>query len=278
MRLGLEAGKHTVDLAVELGIGGVPISAGPLVEDGVEATLAPLRARGLQVCQIGAFGYNPLSTDRQRQAQQAALLEGVIPLAAETGCPYVVINGGNYHPSGFGAGDARNFTDRALDEVAEALAPMLALAERHGAKLSIEPILKSAIYSAESFVALHARVARAGGAADALRVNVDPTSLYDYWDLCDSRETVRHVCTALAGHYGLGHVKEVALAEGFHIHAGLAPLGAGNTNWAEMLRLMAPHMPEDSWLILEHVATPEEGRNSLDILRAAAAEVGVSLT
>ena len=71
MRLGLEAGKYTLDLAAELGIAGVPISAGSLVEEGVEATLAPLRERGLQVCQIGAFGYNPLSTDRERQAQQA---------------------------------------------------------------------------------------------------------------------------------------------------------------------------------------------------------------
>jgi sugar phosphate isomerase/epimerase len=272
MRLGLEAGKHTLDLAVELGIAGVPISAGQLVDEGLEATLAPLRERGLKVCQIGAFGYNPLSTDRERQAQQAALLEQVIPIAVETGCPYVVINGGNYHPSGFGAGDARNFTDQALDKVAEALTPMLALAERHGAKLSIEPIIKSAVYSPESFLKLHERVA-----SDALRVNVDPTSLYDYWDLWDSKETVRHVCTALAGHYGLGHVKEVALAEGLHIHAGLAPLGAGNTDWAEVLRLMAPHIPEDSWVILEHVATPEEAQNSLDILRAAAQEAGVLL-
>jgi sugar phosphate isomerase/epimerase len=277
MRLGLEAGKYTLDLAVELGIAGVPISAGSLVEEGVEATLAPLRERGLQVCQIGAFGYNPLSTNGERQAQQAALLKAVLPLAAETGCPYVVINGGNYHPSGFGAGDARNYTDEALDEAAEALKPMLALAEQHGARLSIEPIIKSAIYSPERFLALEARVAHAGGTSDALRVNVDPTSLYDYWDLWDSRETVRHVCTALAGHYGLGHVKEVALTEGFHIHAGLAPLGAGNTDWAEMLLLMAPHMPEDSWVILEHVATPEEGRNSLGILRAAAGKAGVSL-
>jgi sugar phosphate isomerase/epimerase len=250
----------------------VPIQAGALVEEGVKATLAPLRERGLQVCQIGAFGYNPLSTDRERQAQQAALLKAVLPLAAETGCPYVVINGGNYHPSGFGAGDARNYTDQALDEAAEALKPMLALAEQYGAKLSIEPIIKSAICSPEHFLALQSRVD-----SDALRVNVDPTSLYDYWDLWDSKETVRHVCIALAGHYGLGHVKEVALAEGFHIHAGLAPLGAGNTDWAEMLRLMAPHMPEDSWVILEHVATPEEGRTSLGILRAAAEEAGVSL-
>ena len=88
---------------------------------------------------------------------------------------------------------------------------------------------------------------------------------------------MRHVCTALAGHYGLAHVKEVALAEGFHIHAGLAPLGEGQTDWSEMLRLMAPHMSADSWVILEHVQTPEEARNSLDLLRAAAVEAKVAL-
>ena len=63
MRLGIDAGKHTQDVAVEHGIRGVPISADQLVNEGVEATLAPLNARGLQVCQIGAFGFNPLSTD-----------------------------------------------------------------------------------------------------------------------------------------------------------------------------------------------------------------------
>ena len=105
MRLGLEAGKDTLDLAVELGIRGVPISADALVKEGVEATLAPLRARGLEVCQIGAFGYNPLSSDTERQAAQTALLEQAIPLAPETGCTYITICGGNRHPSGFGAGD-----------------------------------------------------------------------------------------------------------------------------------------------------------------------------
>lgn len=273
MRLGLEAGAHTHDLAVEHGIVGVPISADRLVQDGVQATLAPLRERGLEVCQIGAFGYNPLSTDRERQAQHNTLLEQAIPLAAQTGCSYIVICGGNYHPSGFGAGDPRNFTDRALDEVARALSTLLALAEQHGVKLSIEPYLKTAIYSAERFLALKQKVG-----SDALRVNIDVTSLYDYWDLWDPGETARHTCAALAGHYGLVHVKEVALNEGFHIHAGLAPLGTGPTDWAEVLRLVAPHLSQDSWVILEHVLTPEEARSSLALLRDAAAQAGVTLT
>jgi sugar phosphate isomerase/epimerase len=272
MRLGLEAGQFTLDLAVELGIKGVPVSADQLVNEGVERTIAPLRERGLQVCQVGAFGFNVLSTDNEGQTRQARMLEQVIPLAAEAGCPYIVINGGNYHPSGFGAGDRRNDTIEALDRLAEGLAPLLVRSEQYGVNLSIEPYLKTAINSPERFLALQERVQ-----SKHLRVNVDVTSLYDYWDLWDPCKTVEHVCTALAGHYGLGHVKEIALLEGFHIHAGLAPLGKGATDWTQVLRLMAPHLPEDSWVILEHVMTPEEGRASFALLNACAAEAGVNL-
>ena len=272
MRLGLDAGEYTMDLAVEQGIKGVPVSADQLVKDGVDATVAPLRARGLQVCQIGAFGYNPLSVDHEAQAHQKRLMEQVIPLAQGAGCAYIVICGGNYHPSGFAAGDARNFSDQALDELADALVPALTLAEQYGVNISIEPYLKTAIYSPERFLALQKRVK-----SSRLRINIDVTSLYDYWDLWDARKTVEHICTTLAGHYGLGHIKEIALAEGFHIHAGLAPLGQGVTDWGQVLGLMAPHMPDDSWVILEHVQTPEEGRASLALLRTAAAQVNVAL-
>jgi sugar phosphate isomerase/epimerase len=273
MRLGLEAGEHTHDVAVEQGIKGVPISAEQLVNNGVDATLSPLQTRGLQVCQIGAFMFNPLSTDTEAQAKQATVLEKAIPLAAETGCPYIVINGGNYHPSGYGAGDVRNFTDEALGRVAEALKPLLDLAEKHGAKLSIEAYLKTAVHSPETFLKLKEKV----GGTDALRCNIDVTSLYDYQDMWGSGDKVAHICTALAGHYGLGHLKGVALQDEFHIHIGLAPITEDPTDWTQVLRLMEPHVPADSWVILEHVATPEEAQTSLAYLREAAAQANVTL-
>ena len=203
MRLGIEVGKHTHDLAVEHGIKGVPISADQLVNEGVEKTLAPLAARGLQVCQIGAFGFNPLSSDQEAQVRQTKTLASVIPLAAETGCPYIVITGGNYHPSGFGAADVRNFTEESLDRVADALKPLLDSAEKHGVKLSIEAYLKTAVNSPESFL----RLKEKAGGSDALRCNIDVTSLYNYQDLWNPAPKVEHICNALAGHYGLGHIK-----------------------------------------------------------------------
>ncbi len=273
MRLGVEVGVHTHDVAVEHGIKGVPISADALVNNGVNATLAPLNQRGLQVCQIGAFGFNPLSVDSAAQAQQTQTLANAIPLAADTGCPYIVINGGNYHPSGFGAADARNFSDAALALLADALKPLLESAEKHGAKLSIEAYLKTAINSPEAFL----RLKELAGGSDALRCNIDVTSLYNYQDLWQPAPKVARICNGLAGHYGLGHVKGVALKDGFHIHIELAPITEDTTDWSQMLRLMAPHMPTDSWLILEHMFTPEEARNSLAHLRHAAAAAGVTL-
>ena len=255
------------------GIKGVPVSADQLANEGLEATLAPLQARALQVCQIGAFGFNPLSTDTEGQSRQAETLAKAIPLAADTGCPYIVINGGNYHPSGFLAADARNFTDEARRRVAEALKPQLELAEKHGAKLSIEPYLKTAVNSPASFL----RVKELAGGSDALRCNIDVTSLYNYQDLWDPAPKVELICKGLAGHYGLGHVKGVALKEGFHIHVELAPITEDKTDWSRMLALMAPHLPADSWLILEHMFTPEEARASLAHLRQAAEEAGISL-
>jgi sugar phosphate isomerase/epimerase len=272
LRLGIEAGSITFDVASEHGIRGVPISTDQLVRDGVEGTLAPLKARGLQVCQIGAFGFNPLSVDAPGQIQQKELLRQAIPLAVATGCPYIVINGGNYHPSGFGADDARNHTGEALDRLAVELEPFVKMAEAHGARISIEPYLKTAINSPERFLELHRKIG-----SDALCCNVDVTSLYAYHELLDPSPAVAHICKSLAGHYGLVHVKDIALKEGFHIHVELAPLGSSPTNWTQFFNLAAPHVPEDSWVILEHVQTREEARASLDLLRQAAQKAGVTI-
>jgi len=113
---------------------------------------------------------------------------------------------------------------------------------------------------------------------DAREANIDVTSYYDYRDFIDPNDTVKQVCTKLAGHYGLGHIKDIALKDGFHLNAGLAPLGSSPTNWANVLKLMEPHMPDDSWLILEHVLSPEEARNSVAYLRNAAEQAGVTLS
>lgn len=275
MRLGLalESGE-THEAALELGIRGVPINAADLAGKGVEAVLAPLKEKGLEVCQIGAFGVNPLSEDRAGQARQQDMLMQAIPLAAQTGCPYLVICGGNHHPSGFGHWDARNWSEGAFDELVAVLEPLVREAADHGAKISIEPYLKTAIDGPDAFHRLRKRMTR----PEALVANVDVTSLYDMRDYIRPGPKCKEVCSGFSGAYGLGHIKDIVMHEGFHVNMTLAPLGSSPTDWAEVLRMMAPHLPDDSWLILEHVSDIAEARTSVARLRDYAAKAGVTLT
>ena len=151
--------------------------------------------------------------------------------------------------------------------------PLLDSAEKHGAKLAVEAYLKTAVNSPGSFL----RLKELTGGSDALCCNIDVTSLYNDQDLWDPMPKVEQICNGLAGHYGLGHIKGVALKDGFHIHVELAPITEDTTDWTQVLRLMAPYIPQDSWLILEHMFSPEEARSSLAHLRKAADDAGVSL-
>lgn len=271
IRLGLEAGADTRDIAIRNQVSGVPIGAHDLVETGAAAIKGELASSGLSVCQVGAFGYNPLHPDADVLQREGAILAEALRQAPETGCPYVVICGGNYHPTGFLGADRRNHLSETLERIAEELRPYLAICETHGSRLCIEPYLKTAINSPARFIALKALCG-----SPALRVNLDVTSLYDYAALIAPEEANCRTIAALGPHCGLVHLKEVALLEGFHLHAGLAPMGAGATNWQEVVEQSAPYLTDDAWMIIEHVASAHEAEQSIALVRGILSGAGLA--
>jgi len=60
------------------------------------------------------------------------------------------------------------------------------------------------------------------------------------------------------------------------VRMGLAPLGSGPTDWAHFSRCVEPALSEDSWAILEHVLSKDEGHASIALLRDAAKSAGVA--
>jgi len=272
MRLGLDAGNGSPEIAAELGIKGVPIKADSLVNEGVKATMAPLLERKLEACQIMAFGYNPLSANKDNLDKQRSIIEKAISFAPETGAKNIIIAGGNYHESLFGCVDARNLTEEALDEVALDLKPLVILAEKQGVYICIKPYLKTVISTPERFLALQKRVG-----SNALRVCCDVVNFYTYNEMIDPLPKAKQVCSTLAGHYGSGNIKDVKLKEGFHIHIELASLKEGVTNWSEVIKMMVPNIPEDGWLMLEHVLSLEEAKDSLELVRNTADQAGIFL-
>jgi len=274
MQLGLEAGANTHDLAVELGVKGVPISAGQLVEQGVDATLAPLSEKGLAPCQIDCIGYNALAPDADEKAGQAALLDKTIPLAKQAGCRYIAIGPASYQANPFVMLDPRNHTDQAIEDLAEALKPHAELAEKHDAIITIEAYLKGVVNSAQVFSKLQAKVG-----SDHLCCNVDPSSLYaGIPDYLDPMPLVERTISGLAGHVGLVHLKEFGVEYDVHIKMGLTPIGKGNTDWGALLKQVEPHVQDDAWVIIEHCLSPEEAKASVQFIRDEAARVGVTLS
>jgi sugar phosphate isomerase/epimerase len=270
MKLGFEAGANTIELASKYGVRGVPINGRDLVVDGVEETLKQISDQGLEVCQIGAFEYNALNPDQSFLEEKTRLLEQIIDLSPETGCSVIVIPGGNYHPSSFGGVDKRNFGIDAIKKVAEKLNPLVKRAESRGVVLSIEPYIKSVVHSPKAFTQLSELID-----SPALRINLDITNFYGLMELIDPDPICRSFIPQMKGKVGLIHIKDIGLEDGFHIHAKMLPITEGPTNWKLVLEEASRIVEEDIWLILEHVATPEEAEKSLKYLRSIAVEVGI---
>lgn len=265
MRIGIDAGASSIECAQKNGVAGVPVSSRALLEESTPSLLGPIRDAGLSVCQINAMGYNPLHPDPDNRAASREAVLNALERSSELGCPWISINGGNYHPSGFLHGDKRNYSAVALEEIAGELEPLLKTAERAGAYLTIEPYIKGAISSAERFLTLQSLL---GTARERLRINLDVTSFYDLQALIDPDPVCDALCRDLADSIGLIHIKEIALSESFHIHADLVPVTEGPTDWERVLRRSVPSAPVDSWIVIEHVQSEDEAKASVEYIGA----------
>jgi len=272
MRLGISAGPNSIPIAVEHGAKGAPLQFNLLAQKGVRAAMAPIVEAGLEVCQIMAFAFNALSPEREKQEDARRLLEKAIPLAPETGCPAIVVNGGNYDASGFLRGHRDNFTEAALDEAARGLASVVKLAESHGVQIAVEPFIQCVVNTPERFLALKEKVG-----SPALTVNLDVCNFFAFEDMWRPTEAVARICSALAGHYSLVHCKDLTVSKGVHIHIDETPLGTGMVDWDAAMGLVARDLPADGWFIYEHIKAPEDAQRGMEYLTEICKKHGVRL-
>ncbi len=82
-------------------------------------------------------------------------------------------------------------------------------------------------------------------------------------DTWNPKPTILHACTSLKEHYGLIHLKELALKPGFHAHIELVAHDQGNTPWDYVLENCRAHIPPESWVMIEHIPSLEDGRRTI---------------
>jgi sugar phosphate isomerase/epimerase len=276
VKLGLVASlPNSLELARGLtGVTGLPMfNVGDIADRGGAAAAASITGAGLQVCQIGAFMYNALSPDTEAQRKQLDTLTRAIPEIPATGCRTVVVNGGNYHASGFMNGHADNFTDEAIDAAARGLEPVVTLAEEHGVIIAVEPMVNAVVCTPERFLRLKQTVG-----SDALTVTLDICNFLTFADMWQTEEAAKRICETLAGHYSIAHCKDLTVTEGFHMHIDEAPLGKGMVDWETALGCIAKDLPQDGFFIFEHVKTEEDARAGVALLHDLAGRVGISFS
>ncbi len=84
---------------------------------------------------------------------------------------------------------------------------------------------------------------------------------------------IRRGSQLLEDHIGIVHLKELALTDDFHIHAGLAPIGEGPTDWASLLRSIRDVIKTDVWVLIEHVLTYDEGVSSIQRIASILSDI-----
>ena len=263
---------NSIAIADQIGAHGLPLQIKSLATQTVDMAMAPIRYAGMDVCQISAFSYNPLNPNQQFQMEQECLLKKVIPLLSRVGCPYVIINSGNYHVSGFLRGHADNFTDQALDELAKALEKPLTLAEEYGAKILIEPMVHCAVGTPERFLSLKKRLK-----SESLRINLDIYNFFILSDIYNPIPAIERICGALAGYYDLVHCKDINVTDGVHIHVDETPLGTGVMDWYRAMSFIAQDLPKDGWFIYEPVKSAGDAHVGDKILRQISVNVNINL-
>jgi len=271
IRFAVDAGSDTVALAIETGCKGVPGDVGSLLASGVDKVVEPLREKGLELCELMCFGLNLLHPEAALRQRGVDELCKALPLAKQVGCPYVVTTAGNYNSNIFGLGDPENFTDSALKEAAAGLEEPLRIAEAHGVSICIKPFIKTAVYSAESFL----RLKEICG-SENLKVSLDVAGVYDVADIWNPVPKTTHVCRALREHIGILHLKEIGMVPGYYVQLELLAHGSGATPWDVVLRECADHVPEDSWVIIEHIESLEDGRAAVPLITRIAQDLGIA--
>jgi len=266
MKLGLLCGPETIRIAEKLKVNGVSVNASDLGQPAGVERFAAMKAAGLEACQIAAFGFNPLTPDLEDRRKNEQIVAAAIPQLAQTGCRDLIINGGNYHPSGYAGSHRDNFTNEVLGKIATYLEPWLALCEAHQVNLTIEPHIQCAINTPERFLQLKALLC-----SPYLKVTLDVCNFLTFADLWNSAARLQDICGKLKGHYESAHLKNVGAAPGTHIHVNEVPFLTGQVEWAPVIATIKRDNPH-TYMILEHAKSEADADAGIAEIRKLIAQ------
>ncbi|TAK22816.1 MAG: sugar phosphate isomerase/epimerase [Chloroflexota bacterium] len=205
---------------------------------------------GLDLPQMWGPATSLIHEDPAAQARDLSAIEAGIRLAADLGCPSLVLASGSYNPAGRFFADRRNFTPEALDRVAASLRKLVPIAADHCVSIGIEPGTATVVNTPRRMRTLLDMVD-----SPHVKVNLDPVNWINFYEYFDSGPFLDSMFDLLAENVSAIHAKDCAYENKLCIHISEAPPGQGGLDYHTFLR-RAADLPLDTYFIIEH--TPDE--------------------
>ena len=232
------------------------------------------RDAGLQIVQVG--NYRNISTPVEEvRAEAVRSLAHSLRLASAAGARAVVTGAGHCDPARarevfVAHGD--NFSQQALDRLAQSCRDIVAAAAGASARLLVETWVITPLNNLLRTAEAVRRVAHPG-----FGILFDPVNLMNLDNYFDNGSFLRRAVQQLGPAIGLVHAKDTLLhPERFTFQLAEEAIGKGALDYAALLEALAA-LPGDVPLCVEHLQTEDQVRAALEHLRAVAERVGVAV-
>ncbi len=256
----------------EAGYGAAGCPLGPEADDETVLAFAEAaREADVVIAEVGAFGNNPISPDRQERAEAVRACAEKLELAERIGarcCVNVAGSRGSRwagpHPENLSE-EAFEMTVRSVRKIIDAVRPQRTF-------YTLETMPWVFPHSADSYLRLIEAVDR-----DAFAVHLDPVNLVNSPERCYSSGPLIKECFGKLGpHIKSCHAKDIALRDELTVHLDEVRPGTGSLDYRTFLRELNG-LEHDVPLMLEHLPNEEEYKKAADHIRAVAADVGVQV-
>ena len=256
--------------ATDLGVG----SSGPLPEP------VPVRQlfheQGMMLAQVSCYTNLECAPGPSRGAQMGRLQEA-LAFAGAAGARCVVSGCGHMDPNRADevfVAHPDNWTDAAMDRLAESCGEAAYWAQMAGTVFCVEPWVLLTLDSPRRLADLVRRVDSA-----AFGILFDPVNLMNLDRYFDSGRMIRETFDLLGDHVRIVHAKDTRLIESsFTFHLSEALPGTGRLDYDALLRCMDDLGDPETPLHIEHLGSVEDVTSARDFIRSTASRLGIRIT
>jgi sugar phosphate isomerase/epimerase len=195
-----DAGYATTQF--NLACAGLPSMPNAVPDETTAAIADAARGTGVTLCALSGT-YNMAHPEKAVRDDGLRRLGTVIEAAAALSIPLVTLCTGTRDPNDQWAHHPDNTDPSAWSDMAREMGRALALAERHGVDLGIEPEQANVVTSAADAMRL---IAEMGSAR--LRIVLDPANLFEQATAAEARGIVADAVERTAGHVAMAHAKD----------------------------------------------------------------------